>query len=79
MRARVHVETHSIREPARELRVGRVDLARDDDGAPMVMELELIEPSLFFLQNPVALDRFVTALLRAPWPVTGASRNQYDA
>jgi hypothetical protein len=43
---------------------GRVDLARDDAGQPRVMELELIEPSLYFTQHPVALDRFVAALRR---------------
>jgi glutathione synthase/RimK-type ligase-like ATP-grasp enzyme len=41
---------------------GRVDLVRDDDGAPRVMELELVEPSLFFLQHPPALRRFVAAV-----------------
>ncbi len=43
---------------------GRVDVARDDAGKPMVMELELVEPSLFFARHPPALDRYVTALLR---------------
>ena len=42
----------------------RVDLARDDHGAPMVMELELIEPSLFFARQPGSADRFVAALHR---------------
>jgi hypothetical protein len=41
---------------------GRVDMARDDAGRPMVMELELVEPSLFFTKSPAALERFVTAL-----------------
>jgi hypothetical protein len=41
---------------------GRVDLVRDEGGAPVVMELELVEPSLFFLQNPAALLRFVTGI-----------------
>jgi glutathione synthase/RimK-type ligase-like ATP-grasp enzyme len=43
---------------------GRVDLARADDGTPQVMELELIEPSLFFARHPPALDRFVAGLVR---------------
>jgi glutathione synthase/RimK-type ligase-like ATP-grasp enzyme len=43
---------------------GRVDLARGDDGAPMVMELELIEPSLFFTHHPAAAGRYVAALTR---------------
>lgn len=43
---------------------GRVDLARDDSGRPMVMELELVEPSLFFARHPPALERFVRRLVR---------------
>ena len=42
----------------------RIDVARDEHGAPRVMELELIEPSLFFAQGPAALARLVTALRR---------------
>lgn len=43
---------------------GRVDLARDDTNRPMVMELELVEPSLFFARHPPALERFVGRLVR---------------
>jgi len=43
---------------------GRVDLARDATGRPMVMELELIEPSLYFLYGPGSADRFAAALRR---------------
>jgi hypothetical protein len=42
----------------------RVDVAPGPDGAPLLMELELIEPSLFFAQSPAALARFVAAVLR---------------
>ena len=42
----------------------RVDVARDDAGAPLVMELELVEPSLFLAQSRAALDRFADAILR---------------
>ena len=41
----------------------RVDMAPGPDGPPVLMELELIEPSLFFPQCPPALDRLVHALL----------------
>jgi hypothetical protein len=41
---------------------GRVDVARDATGRPMVLELELIEPSLYFVHLPAAADRFVAAL-----------------
>lgn len=40
----------------------RVDLARGEDGRPMLMELELIEPSLFFDKEPAGADRLVAAL-----------------
>jgi glutathione synthase/RimK-type ligase-like ATP-grasp enzyme len=43
---------------------GRVDMARGADGCPLVMELELVEPSLFWTRHPPALDRFVRALAR---------------
>jgi glutathione synthase/RimK-type ligase-like ATP-grasp enzyme len=43
---------------------GRVDVARDADGAPVVMELELAEPSLFFFLAPGSADRYVAALRR---------------
>jgi hypothetical protein len=47
-----------------ELLYARVDLARDVDGTLMVMELELIEPSLFLAQHPPALERLVAGLAR---------------
>ncbi|HEY5944394.1 MAG TPA: hypothetical protein VIV40_02840 [Kofleriaceae bacterium] len=43
---------------------GRVDLARDDRDQPRVMELELVEPSLFFAKQPGSADRFVAGLRR---------------
>jgi glutathione synthase/RimK-type ligase-like ATP-grasp enzyme len=42
----------------------RIDVARDDAGNPRVMELELVEPSLFFAQAPAALARYVAAVRR---------------
>lgn len=47
-----------------DLLYARVDLARDVDGRPLVMELELIEPSLFLLQCPAALERLADATAR---------------
>jgi hypothetical protein len=49
---------------ADELLYARVDMVRDGDGTLRIMELELIEPSLFFLQSKPALQRFVSALAR---------------
>jgi len=40
----------------------RVDIMRDLSGAPVLSELELIEPSLYFPQSPAALERFVAAI-----------------
>lgn len=40
----------------------RVDLARDDDGRPCLMELELVEPTLFFLTAPHAAAAMADAL-----------------
>ena len=37
-------------------RYARVDLVRADDGEPALMELELIEPELFFRFHPPAAD-----------------------
>lgn len=44
---------------------GRVDLVRDDDGAPMIMELELIEPELWLRTHPSAAQRLASAIARA--------------
>lgn len=46
----------------------RVDLLRDADGTPVVVELELTEPSLFFAQAPGAVERFVSHLMRFAVP-----------
>ena len=43
---------------------GRVDLARDERDRPVVMELELVEPSLFFARGPGSVERFVDGLVR---------------
>jgi hypothetical protein len=40
----------------------RVDVVRDDSGQMMLMELELIEPSLFLAMDPQAPSRFATAI-----------------
>ena len=52
-----------------ELLYGRIDLVRDAAGTPRVMELELVEPSLFFARQPGSADRFVagTVAIIATW------------
>jgi glutathione synthase/RimK-type ligase-like ATP-grasp enzyme len=42
----------------------RVDLVRDGAGRPQLMELELIEPSLFFDQAPGSAERLAQAIVR---------------
>jgi hypothetical protein len=42
----------------------RVDVVPDDLGRPLIGELELIEPSLWFRLHPPALDAFVAAVER---------------
>ena len=44
----------------------RVDLIRDADAAPCVLELELTEPSLFFAHAAGSVERFATLLLKYP-------------
>lgn len=45
-----------------KLLYARVDVMLGEDGQPLVSELELTEPSLFFLQNPDALSRLMSGL-----------------
>jgi hypothetical protein len=42
----------------------RVDLIRDAAGVPVLLELELTEPSLFFAQAAGSVERFAAAALR---------------
>jgi len=42
----------------------RIDLVRDDQGLPTLLELELTEPSLFFAQAPGSADQFAAVLAR---------------
>jgi len=41
----------------------RVDLADGPDGAPRLMELELVEPNLFLFLHPDSVPHVVTAIL----------------
>ena len=40
----------------------RIDLVREETGDYALMELELIEPSLYFRMDPIASTRFAQAL-----------------
>jgi hypothetical protein len=57
-----HLARRAVAAAPGPLLYARIDLARDEHGAPCVMELELIEPSLFFAQAPAALERYVAAV-----------------
>ncbi len=60
-----------LRPYASRLLYARVDVVRDGRGVPMVMELELIEPSLFLAQSERALTRLadgITSRLSASSP-----------
>lgn len=52
---------HVLDRVTPELLYARVDLV-DDEGTPRLSELELMEPSLFLLQERRALDRLVSAV-----------------
>ncbi|MCA9688307.1 MAG: hypothetical protein KC636_01770 [Myxococcales bacterium] len=43
---------------------GRVDMVRGDDGRLLVMELELVEPELWYRMHPPAAEAFAEALVR---------------
>lgn len=57
----VRAALDAVGEP---LDYGRVDLVEDEHGQPMIAELELVEPSLFFRFGPHALERFVALVAR---------------
>lgn len=46
------------------LAYARVDVVRDDAGAPQVLELELVEPSVFLDQADGAAERFAAVVMR---------------
>ena len=46
----------------------RIDLLRDAQGRPVVLELELAEPSLFFASAPGSVERFAAEVLARTLP-----------
>lgn len=50
--------------PPGQLLFGRVDLIPDAAGDPVLLELELVEPSLFFAHDPNSPQRFAEAVVR---------------
>lgn len=54
----------AVRCVPQPLLYARVDLVRDADGSPRLMELELIEPALYFRTDADSAQRFTQATLR---------------
>lgn len=54
--------TEVIADIPHELLYARIDLIRDERGEPLLAELELVEPSLFLRQYPLALERLVAGI-----------------
>lgn len=61
------------------LAYARVDLIRDADGAPRLLELELAEPSLFFAHAPGAARRFADLLAARLAPTADAALGRAGA
>lgn len=55
-----------------ELLYARVDLVRDLDGDPVLMELELVEPDLYLGHDPEAPARFANAIVQTVRRRSGA-------
>ncbi len=60
-----------LRERLGEILYARVDMVPGPDGQPVVMELELIEPNLYFDLAPGAAQRFAQAITGARAAVRG--------
>ena len=58
--------------PLADVLYARVDLVDDDNGAPMVLELELIEPSLFFSFDAGSAQTMADAIVARAAAVTPA-------
>jgi hypothetical protein len=63
-RAEMELVTRCLAPYEHDLMYARVDVVPDARGRPLVGELELIEPSLWFRLHPPALDAFVAAIER---------------
>jgi hypothetical protein len=59
-----HVADATIARCGADLLYGRVDLVPGADGQPLVLELELAEPSYFVGQAPGSADRFAAAVAK---------------
>ena len=62
--ARVLDAAHQVLKLNGPLAYARIDLIKDETGAPRLLDMELTEPSLFFAHAPGSADRFATVLAR---------------
>jgi len=62
--AELAVGTAALGPASDRLLYARVDVAPGPTGEPVVMEVELVEPSLFLVQSPAALERLVAGIRR---------------
>ncbi len=58
----VQFASHVLRSVSEPLLYARIDFVRDSDGKYFLMELELVEPSLFLTLSEKALNRFSNAI-----------------
>jgi glutathione synthase/RimK-type ligase-like ATP-grasp enzyme len=69
-RALAEATLDALQWPRHTLLYARVDLVRGDDGRPMLLELELAEPSLFLGSADGAADRLAAGIARRLRAVT---------
>jgi hypothetical protein len=58
------------------LAYARVDMARGADGQPLLMELEIVEPSLYLDRAPDRATALVDAVLRQGGKASSATRSE---
>ena len=61
--AEIALSRHALEAVGRQLLYARVDLLADAEGRPRLVELELVEPSLFFRHDPEAAERLAHRLI----------------
>ena len=60
----IRLAESAIRAAGHQTLYARVDMARDDKRKPRLMELELVEPTLFFREAPDSPERMAGAIVR---------------
>jgi glutathione synthase/RimK-type ligase-like ATP-grasp enzyme len=73
--AELALASRAIEMLPKSLFYARIDLVTGDDG-PLLMELELIEPSLYFDASRIGLERFVEGVLQRYGASIGPSAKQ---